>query len=435
MDRIMRQIGMPDRRCDSGSDHIDYRGRKRSTPPRGPARLPEVTVCIPAYRSAAFIAHTLHSVRAQTFSDFVVDIALEPVDPQPTIAACRPFLEDERFRLRVNPARLGWDGNIQSLLSRIETPTFVVLPHDDAWHPRYLESLVDALRARPDASVAFSDVYHFGDAVGLRWMDLPDADPSQRLIAFFLAGGLAVPWRGVARSWVLDRPFPSNEFDGFSAEFEWALHLVVKGAALRVPQPFYLKRARKEEDSVSTGWRTGMPEARLRAALEHHRAAILGRVTPSDPASSMAGMIEPAAEAALLGRWVGFVDGRFDLTVEQAARADRLMHLADEDHLRVAGAVRSRARLALSRHLVLHRHDRSGAIRLAEEAVRDDPDSWEAHAQLARLYLRDGRPLDALPAVIRAGRLAPMAAGLRRLEAACADRLVASFPDTGSAAT
>ncbi len=39
---------------------------------------PRVTVCIPAARSSELVAETLWSVQEQTYTDFQVEIAVEP---------------------------------------------------------------------------------------------------------------------------------------------------------------------------------------------------------------------------------------------------------------------------------------------------------------------------------------------------------------------
>jgi hypothetical protein len=51
---------------------------------------PNVTVCIPAYRSEAFIHNTLRSVLTQSYSDFVVEIACEP-PAEEILSALRGF--------------------------------------------------------------------------------------------------------------------------------------------------------------------------------------------------------------------------------------------------------------------------------------------------------------------------------------------------------
>ena len=122
---------------------------------------PNVTVCIPAYRSETFIHETLRSLFAQTCSDFVVDIAVEP-PAEATVSACAPFLRDDRVRLIVNPQVLGWAENMKSLLRRVATPYFFILPHDDLLEPDYIATLLAELVSRPHASIAYSDIVCFG---------------------------------------------------------------------------------------------------------------------------------------------------------------------------------------------------------------------------------------------------------------------------------
>jgi GT2 family glycosyltransferase len=124
---------------------------------------PNVTVCIPAHRSEAFIHNTLRSVLTQSYSDFVVEIACEP-PAEEILNACGALLRDERVRIIVNPHVLGTGENIKSLLGRVATPYFLILGHDDFLLPDYLTTLLDELIRRPQASVAYSD-FCFGHAV------------------------------------------------------------------------------------------------------------------------------------------------------------------------------------------------------------------------------------------------------------------------------
>lgn len=382
--------------------------------------MPEITVCIPAYRSERFVAQTLRFVQLQTFTDFVVDVALEPEDAEATERACRPYLEDPRFILRRNESVLGWDRNTRSLLARVDSPYFVVLPHDDMWHPRYLATLHAALRDRPDATVAYSDLYVFGHESGSRWLDLPDAGLVERLLAFFLGGAEAVPWRGLARRESLDRPFPVNDFRGFAVECEWTLHLLTGGVALRTAEPLYFKRSRAEAASVSWGWGTDMPEETLRRGLEHHRERMLAGI-PSQVDEPARVSLELAAEAAMLRRWVIFSGGRFGMTSEQLGRAGRV--LAASNDLGSRGSqIRAVTLLALARDRDAH-GDRVEAERLAYEAVEAAPDRWEPCFYLGELLLRLGYPHEAARLIVRAGSLAPMDPGIPAVQAEAGRRL------------
>jgi glycosyltransferase involved in cell wall biosynthesis len=214
--------------------------------------MPVVTVCIPAYKSERWLASGLASVQRQTFADLQVLVGVEPVEPEPTVEICREFASDGRFHHYVNPTRLGWAGNIRALLERVDTPFFIILFHDDQLEPSYIETLLPPLLERPELSVCYADIQRFDGATGHKTLPLPDAGLAEQLLDFFLARADAVPIRGVTRSTVLDgAAFPENEFDGVLVESEWTLHLLLRGRALRVPRPLYLKRRPPEVRTVS----------------------------------------------------------------------------------------------------------------------------------------------------------------------------------------
>lgn len=370
---------------------------------------PLVTVCVPAYRSERYIGHTLASIRAQTYRDIRVRIAVEPVAEGPTLDACRPFLADPRFELVVNRRQLGWDANIAALLGRVATPLFCVQPHDDLMRPTYLAELVDALRDRPDASVAYSEVLSFGVGVGRRSHALPDvADRSHRELAFFLAGAEGTPWRGVARREVLTRPFPTNPHRGFAVETEWALHLAQAGVALRSAQPLYLKRQfdHTAADSVSIGWRYGMEPHELVAALEHNRERLLGAVGPDVPGGVPRERVLVAAEAAMLRRWQVIPGAPLPFGPAQLARARRVLAATTGDPSAEATRIASMAHVALSRHHAALR-DREAALEEARAAVERAPDDTEAVSRLGQLLLGAGAIDEALALVLRIADHAP----------------------------
>ena len=82
-----------------------------------------VTVCVPAYNAAGWIADTLDSIAGQTFADFRVVISLDRSEDE-SESVCRRYLADPRFELVVQPNRLGWVGNVNALIARVETPFF-----------------------------------------------------------------------------------------------------------------------------------------------------------------------------------------------------------------------------------------------------------------------------------------------------------------------
>ena len=124
--------------------------------------MPElVTIGVPVYRGEPFLEETLSSIQAQTYRDFEVLISIDGPDP-----ACErigaKFLKDTRFRMMVQPERLGWVGNLNWLLSRVATDYWYFHQQDDLTAPDYVEILLDHARANPSAALVYCDIVPFG---------------------------------------------------------------------------------------------------------------------------------------------------------------------------------------------------------------------------------------------------------------------------------
>jgi glycine/D-amino acid oxidase-like deaminating enzyme len=287
---------------------------------------------VPAYRSGPNIRQTLRSLQRQTHREFLVRIAVEP-PAQETLDSIAPFLADSRFQVSLNPTRLGWDGNIRSLLSRVDTPAFLVLPHDDMLHSRAIEVLLRELEKTDEAAVAYGDMQVFGVCTPFRKLvDLPrNATREEQILAFFLAGAEAVPWRGVARSTVISHAggFPVDGFKGFAVECEWALRLLLAGSAIRVPRRLYFKRIQAPNPHSASHERTvSQTPAQRAVAWERHRAQMLALAGQGVPRlSTCRPLVELAAELAMLQRRLNLAN--LPLTAELSARAQRLAAQAD----------------------------------------------------------------------------------------------------------
>lgn len=142
----------------------------------GPA-LPAVSVVIPAYNAAPFIAEAVNSVLAQTFSDPVEIIVINDGSPD------TPSLEEalERFGVNVTYVRQENRGasSARNHGVRISRGEFVAfLDADDKWLPEYLETLVGALRADPSVHVMYANPLLFGEgtSAGKSFMDVSPSD-------------------------------------------------------------------------------------------------------------------------------------------------------------------------------------------------------------------------------------------------------------------
>ena len=121
---------------------------------------PKVSVIIPAYNIADYIAETLSSVFAQTFGDYEVILVNDgSTDTARLKAALAPFSERivyaEQANLGASQAR-----NAAICLSRGELLAF--LDGDDVWLPDFLASQIDYLESN-NLEMVYSDALLFGE--------------------------------------------------------------------------------------------------------------------------------------------------------------------------------------------------------------------------------------------------------------------------------
>lgn len=228
-----------------------------------------VTLGVPVYRGELFVEETLRSIQMQTHQDIEVIISLDGPDPA-SEELCTPFLKDPRFRLTIQPKRLGWVGNINWLMSQVETPYWCYMQQDDLIDPRYLEVLIDYAQQTPEAAVVYCDIVTFGQRQNLRIVQPSvTGGPSARQLALLYGHHSAVAFRGLTRLEALRHSgeLRPNEVESFSAETTWMAAVARWGELRRVPGELYRKRY--HDENVHTKWSTWPAEKRARAWVVH----------------------------------------------------------------------------------------------------------------------------------------------------------------------
>ena len=104
---------------------------------------PLVSVCIPTYRGAAFLAAAIDSVLNQSYPDFEVWI-LDDNSPDDTQAVVARY-SDPRVKYVRNAHNLGPEGNWNRCLELAQGKYFKLLPHDDLLADDCLEQQVAVL--------------------------------------------------------------------------------------------------------------------------------------------------------------------------------------------------------------------------------------------------------------------------------------------------
>jgi glycosyltransferase involved in cell wall biosynthesis len=122
---------------------------------------PSVTIVIPAYNVAPYIAETLNSVFAQTITDFEVIVVNDgSPDTEKLERELAPYLERISY-VRQQNRGAGAARNRGVREARAEFVAF--LDGDDVWVPDYLEQQLEFVRAG-DYDLAYADAMLFGDS-------------------------------------------------------------------------------------------------------------------------------------------------------------------------------------------------------------------------------------------------------------------------------
>jgi hypothetical protein len=207
---------------------------------------PLASVGVPVYRGQQELPVTLECLRTQTYPNLDVLISVDAAD-QESARACEPFLRrDARFRLQVQPSRLGWAGNTDWTMRERRGDFYIFQQHDDQVSPTYVADLVEAASRAPNAAICFAEVHTSGlQTMVSRGFQLSGA-PIERARAY-LETLDCVPFRGLIRGSALASTsgLLLSDFDPFDScrtEMRFMAQLALWGEFRFVPGPVYYKR-------------------------------------------------------------------------------------------------------------------------------------------------------------------------------------------------
>jgi glycosyltransferase involved in cell wall biosynthesis len=200
-------------------------------------------VGLPVYKGADLIAKCLDCLQRQTFSDFEAIISVDGGDEE-TAAACRPFLDDPRFRMVVHHERLDWVGNFNWLLQQDLREFFCYRQHDDTTAPEFFEVLLRAADKDPNAAAIYCDCQYSGRSNHLDTAPAIVGEPLDRMLQYFMCvPSSAAPVRGlIRRAAIRDAGLVrSDEFRAPLEVFVWLAKLVRWGNFRRIAKPLYYR--------------------------------------------------------------------------------------------------------------------------------------------------------------------------------------------------
>ena len=139
-------------------------------------KTPAVSVIMPAYQSAPYIAEALESVFAQTFEDFEVVVVN---DGSPDTEELERVLAPYRDRIvYLRQENRGVSAARNAAIRAARAPLVAMLDPDDLWEPDYLEVQVAAMRADPTLDLLYPNALIFGEGehAGRTYMEVNPSD-------------------------------------------------------------------------------------------------------------------------------------------------------------------------------------------------------------------------------------------------------------------
>ena len=220
-----------------------------------------VFIAMPVYRGGEVIEETIRSILDQEFKDFHLVMSVDGED-DPTVEICRKYASDPRIDVVVQPTRLGWPGNFNWLVENCDREFFCYWQQDDLATTGYLAALRRELMARPDASIAHTDVQWFGASFDRTSTPSIEGDPLSRIMQHIEAIRYE-PLRGLMRVSMLPRneAIPVTADESCQEEFVFLTNMAAAGAFVRTDQAMYFKRL--HAGNVFKRW-FGFPEWRRR---------------------------------------------------------------------------------------------------------------------------------------------------------------------------
>ncbi len=206
---------------------------------------PLVTIGVPVYRGQETLPALLERLRTQSYQRIDVLVSADGGDTA-SADACEPFIHnDPRFRLHVQPKRLGWAGNTHWTMREVRGDFYIYQQHDDWISPTYVADLVAAAIRWPNASVCFAKVQLVGQLNQEEIAPSILGDPLTRMLKYLRRLDW-VPLRGLIRRPALDQTAglllsEFDPFDSFGTEFRFLTELARAGQFRFVEGPVYFK--------------------------------------------------------------------------------------------------------------------------------------------------------------------------------------------------
>jgi glycosyltransferase involved in cell wall biosynthesis len=192
---------------------------------------PIVSVIMPVYNGAAFVAQAIASVLSQTFAELEL-IIVDDGSTDQTAAAVAEF-RDSRL-LYVHQANRGVSAARNLGIARTTAPWVAFLDSDDRWLPTKLDAQLAALRSAPEAGAVYCGATYCNER-GDVLADLPARMEGDALNALLLGNPISMS-TGMVRRSVLDKVGTFKDDILFCEDWELWLRIAEATTFVRVEE-------------------------------------------------------------------------------------------------------------------------------------------------------------------------------------------------------
>jgi len=207
--------------------------------------MPRISIGLPVYNGEKYLRFALNSILQQTYKDFELIIS----DNASTDASgdiCLEFAaKDSRIRYYRNQENIGAVGNFNRVFELSRGEFFKWAPHDDQFHPSFLERCVKVFeQSSPSTVLVFSKaaiIDEVGSMTGLCQDTInPSAKfPYTRLFSLVMNSDYAHPLWGLIKSKALRK---TRLMGCFEADHVLLAELVLQGPFVEIPEVLYWER-------------------------------------------------------------------------------------------------------------------------------------------------------------------------------------------------
>ena len=213
--------------------------------------MPAVSIIMPAYNVAPYIAGAIRSALVQSFTDFEL-IVVDDGSKDNTAEIVRSLGRgDARVRL-VQQANRGLAGARNTALRAARGDMFALLDSDDLWEPEFLSAQLAILEARPDIDIVTGNGWFLdGPRDGQLARPYPDARPDP-VLASIIEDEWSVFIMSVMRRRVYTAIGPFDEAMRSNEDYDFWLRAAVAGFTFaRNDRPLGYYRVRRDSLSAS----------------------------------------------------------------------------------------------------------------------------------------------------------------------------------------